>query len=315
MKTNKISVILTAMVLALSVGLTTSCRKDKKTEEEVDRDTSEAEDNGSSETITNDISNIGSQACESTNGQLNTYKMNGTESVYAPLLACATVSADLAAKIVTVTFNGSQCLDGRTRSGSLIYDYSQSITSGTFTPTRYRHPGFKCVITSQNYVVDSYTVIINNKTVTNTTPVGFNPSATNLSWNVTSNLSIIKPSNGGTITSSINRTKTLLNTNDNTVYVNESTPIAWSKARIGITGSASGTTANGLNYSANIVSQLVKDFGTCTTSNNRRAHFIQGVLNFTPGNKPTRTIDYGNGACDNAATVTINGNFYNITLR
>jgi hypothetical protein len=45
-----------------------------------------------------------------------------------------------------------------------------------------------------------------------------------------------------------------------------------------------------------------------------RKHFTQGVLEHTPSGKAMRTIDYGNGACDDQATVTINGNTYTITL-
>ena len=45
-----------------------------------------------------------------------------------------------------------------------------------------------------------------------------------------------------------------------------------------------------------------------------RRHFTQGVLEHTPAGKATRYIDYGNGVCDNKATVTINGNTYAITL-
>jgi hypothetical protein len=45
-----------------------------------------------------------------------------------------------------------------------------------------------------------------------------------------------------------------------------------------------------------------------------RRHFTQGLLQHTPGGKATRYIDFGNGACDSDATVTINGTNYNITL-
>ena len=43
-------------------------------------------------------------------------------------------------------------------------------------------------------------------------------------------------------------------------------------------------------------------------------NFTAGVLEHTPGGKATRYIDYGNGSCDDQATVTINGHVYTITL-
>jgi hypothetical protein len=92
-------------------------------------------------------------------------------------------------------------------------------------------------------------------------------------------------------------------------------PINWPQARIGITGSASGTTAAGNSYTANITSQLIRDFSCTPNSAQQHRHpFIQGTFQFTPSGKPTRTVDFGAGTCDLNATVTINGHTYNITL-
>lgn len=41
---------------------------------------------------------------------------------------------------------------------------------------------------------------------------------------------------------------------------------------------------------------------------------VEGELRLTPAGMDTRTLDYGNGACDAAATVTINKKDYEITL-
>jgi hypothetical protein len=59
----------------------------------------------------------------------------------------------------------------------------------------------------------------------------------------------------------------------------------------------------------NTASPLVKEIGF--------RHFTAGILNFTPGNLPTRSIDYGyvNGLRDNLARVTISGQSFTITLR
>jgi hypothetical protein len=37
-------------------------------------------------------------------------------------------------------------------------------------------------------------------------------------------------------------------------------------------------------------------------------------VEITPQNKPTRTINYGNGSCDGTFSVTVNGNTFSVTL-
>lgn len=305
MKTKQVILTLSTLVLAGSLMMT-GCRKKNKEEEEVDKDQTEASENNLAENMMNDVAGIGAQGSES--GATSTYRMDGTNDVF--MGPCSTVSLDVVAKTFTVDFGTTPCLclDGKMRSGKLIYDYSMSTT--TVTPIYYRTPGFKCSITSSNYVVDGYTVNISNKTIANTTPstipTGTNPG-TNLTWSVSANVSIVKPNNGGTVTWNCNRTKTLLNTNDPNCYKGQSNAIDWSKAKISLSGSASGTTASGNNYTSTI-SNLVRDFGGCKIAG--RYPFISGTIEFTPGTKATRYIDFGSGTCDNSGTITIKGITY-----
>lgn len=305
MKTKQLILTLSTVVLAGSL-MFTSCRKKNKEEEDVDKDQTEAAENNLAENMMNDVASIGSQGSES--GSLSTYRTDGTNDLF--MGPCATVSLNAVAKTFTVDFGTTPCLclDGKTRSGKLIYDYSMS--TNTVTPIYYRTPGFKCSITSSNYVVDGYTVNISNKTIANTTPstipTGTNPG-TNLTWSISANVSIVKPSNGGTVTWNCNRTKTLLNTSDPNCYKGQNTAIDWSKAKISLSGSASGVTASGNNYTSTI-SNLVRDFGGCKIAN--RYPFISGTIDFTPGTKATRYIDFGNGTCDNSGTITIKGITY-----
>jgi hypothetical protein len=73
-----------------------------------------------------------------------------------------------------------------------------------------------------------------------------------------------------------------------------------------IEGSTTGTSARGSSYSAVITTPLRKA--------NACPWIESGVVTITPRNKKTRTIDFGDGTCDNKATVTIEGKVYNITL-
>ncbi len=65
-----------------------------------------------------------------------------------------------------------------------------------------------------------------------------------------------------------------------------------------ITGSASGTDANSNAYSMTITKALTIDF-SC------QYHLTSGTIEVTPTGKATRVIDYGNGNCDDDATLTV----------
>jgi hypothetical protein len=291
--------------LILSVTMSViflSCKKDKSEE---DTDINSTADNSNAENIANDISIIGNQALDNLNNTISTYKLGIDQTNDAFVNTCASsVIVDTVVKKVTVTFNNSICADGRVRSGSLIFDYSQSLNGAT----KYRMPGFKCNVTALNYKVDGNLVTINSKSIQNTTASNFNPQSTNLTWVINSNLSITK-TDGSVVTWICTRNKTLLNTSDTNVYRGNNKPIVWALARVGITGSASGVTAQGINYNAVITSQLIRDF-TCSpnVAHVHRHPFIQGILEFTPEGKLTRRINYGSGTCDQEATVSI-GNF------
>ncbi|MFI5149775.1 MAG: hypothetical protein ACHQRM_08595 [Bacteroidia bacterium] len=293
----------------LALGLTMSSCKKSTPNNPASEETTTSSDNALAEHTVSDMTEMSAQASDGSSG-LASYRV---EPGYDPVLAlgCATVAYNAAAKTDTITFNGSMCMDGKTRSGQLILNWSGS-TGGA---VHYRDPGFSCSITSNNYVVNNYAVNINNKTVTNTTPSGFNPMTTNETWAINANISVTKPSGGGTFTWICSRVKTLLNTSDTSVFHGvgpTSRAITWSKARIGVTGSANGTTATGLTYTATITNQLIRDFGGCNISGQHP--FIKGTIQFTPSGHPTRTIDYGNGTCDLTYTVTVNGNTYTLTM-
>ena len=197
MKTKKLIFGLSAIVLAGSLMLT-SCKKSTATSTP-DTESGSAGDNTYAENTANDITNIGSQASESGGTSLSTYK-TGAE---AGIMLASNATLTIVGKVITVDFGptpGITCADGRVRSGQLIYNF----TASTVTPNVFRTPGFTFNVTTNNYVVDSYTVNVINKTVTNTTNPGFptnpTPANTNMTWNINANIQIIKPAGGGTIT-------------------------------------------------------------------------------------------------------------------
>lgn len=269
------------MVVATVGMLFTSCRRDK---DEKDTDTSSASDNALAEGTYNDVNNI---ADEAASGNLSSYLTPSPSDNKSILSACATITHDttVTPRILTIDFGTSNCLcnDGRYRRGIINVSYSG----------HYRDSASTHTISFTNYYVNDNQVL-GTKTVTNN---GHN-SAGHLSYSISVNGQIIKASGGGTITWTSTRTREWI--------IGESTLI-WNDDVYLITGSANGSNAAGVSYSMNITSPLRKEIGC--------RHLVSGQLSLTPSGKPTRYVDFGSGACDDQATVTINGNVYNITLR
>jgi hypothetical protein len=313
--------LLTVFAFATAV-LFLSCKKNNETTVTDDTDVAGAQDNALAENTSNDAVSMSSQATD--NGTIS--HRPGTSYQVQVLFGCVdSVTRNDSTKKVYIYFNNSVCTDGRIRTGTLTIDFSAS-TNGAM---HYRDPGFSMHITSSNYVVDGNQVTI-DKTVTNTTPVSFNPATTNATWHITSNIQIVKTNNAGTINWSCTRDLTLLNTSTTYPYLGNTSnncdpaicAIDWANARIGLTGSASGSRSSGETFTVTVTSQLVKDFrdtnnGGCTIYG--RHPFFMGSLDYTPGSKPTRHVDYGSDGsgnisnnCDLYAKVSlvVNGTTY-----
>ncbi|MBA2612617.1 MAG: hypothetical protein H0U95_11635 [Bacteroidetes bacterium] len=308
MKTSKIYLGLAITLIAGSITFS-SCRKKEKTPETpADNEQSTATDNNLAESTSSDIESMGSQVCESFT--MTTFRTSGNDII--SLAPCASVITNTATKSYTVDFGTTGCVgtDGRTRTGKLFFNYSGSTPA---TAIYYRNPGFKLVVTSSNYVVDGNAVTINNKTITNTTPAGA-PAGTNLTWLVSADISIAKANNGGNVSWTCTRVKELTNSFA-PCYNGQTTSINWTLAKIKINGDASGSNTKGESFTAH-ATNLVRDF-TCAPDNTKphRHPFISGTISYTPGSRPTRLIDFGNGACDFNGTITINGQTWSFTLQ
>jgi hypothetical protein len=301
-------IIFGAAVLVLAGSLMfTSCRKKKTEEEQPDQETATASDNANMENISADIDAMSGQASET-----GTVSLRGDGTGMLETAPGATVTG-YGSSTITVDFGaGVTGPDGRTRSGKLVFDLSGSSPS---TATYYRNPGFKVIVTSQNYVVDGNAVTINNKTIQNTTPVSVNSqtvySGVNLTWHITANISVT--SGTKTVSWVCDRTKELINTNDVNCYHGQLLPITWSKAIVRLNGTANGVNAKQEQYSVT-ATNLVRDFNCSPNTNPNRHPFISGTMDYKPGTRPTRHVDYGNGGCDNSALVTVNGVTYSMNL-
>ena len=228
-------------------------------------------------------------------GSLNNYKMENSSG----LLRCAELKFDTLNRMdkdtITLLFGdkaGNICADGRERKGKIIIMHERGLRA-------YRDSSSTHSITFENYYV-------NDNKVNGTKTVTRMRNATgHIIWKVEVNGSIVLANGGGTITWTSIRKRELLAGEQNGL-------INWNQAKWAVTGTAIGTTANGSTYSANIDSALIRDM-SCPIGLKR--HFTKGVLTFTPAGKLPRIINYGNGDCDDKATVTIKDKTYNITLR
>ncbi len=306
MKTNRIIFGASTLLLVGSM-MFTSCRKPDRQEETPDQETATASDNANMENISADIDAMGGQAAET-----GTVSLRGNGTGMLEMAPSATVTG-FNTSTITVDFGtGVTGPDGRTRSGKLFFDLSGCTPS---TSVYYRNPGFKVVITSQNYAVDGWSVSINNKTIQNTTPQSVNSqtvySGVNLTWKITANISATNGTK--TVTWICDRTKELINSNDVNCYHGQLLPITWSKAIVKLNGTANGVNGKSEQYSVT-ATNLVRDFNCSPNTNPNRHPFISGTIDYKPGTRPTRHIDYGNGGCDNGALVTVNGVTYSMNL-
>lgn len=282
MKTKTITLGLTVAAI-VSASFFSACKKKEK--EEKDSDTAGAADQSLASSTVNDMTSISDEAARTFS--VSSFKTADANGLLAASCASITVDTLTAAKTITVNFGATNCLcnDGRNRRGILIISFTG----------KYRDSLTVISVSPQNYFVNDNQVT-GSKTITNK---GHN-SAKHLVYEINANLQIIKANGGGTISWQSNRQREWL--------TGENTP-AWNDDMYAITGSASGTASNGNSFNSTITSPLIRNmsFGC-------RRHFTQGTLEHTPGGKATRYIDFGNGSCDDQATVTINGTTYTITL-
>ena len=199
---------------------------------------------------------------------------------------CANLTLDttVVPHVLTIDFGSTNCycLDGKFRRGSIVISFNG----------HYRDSGSVHTTVFNNYFV-------NDNQVTGTrvrTNNGKNTAGNyTISYNV--NASIILANSAGTIS---------WTTNIVTEWIaGYSTMSIWDDTYL-ITGTSSGTRLNGTAYTKTIITPLKKEM---------MCHFLEsGTVEIVRSNKPTITIDFGNGNCDALATATMNGITYNITL-
>jgi len=266
-------------LLILSIAFESACKKDR---DDLD-DTTAASDNEQSETFSNDVMNIADNAAKTGS---EGFRTSSAQEVYQALGKCATITHDTVAnpKNLTIDFGTANCLcgDGRNRRGKIIVTYIG----------RYFEIGAVKTMNFENFYRND-NKLEGTRTITNNS---LNTKG-RMNWTINAQNMKITKSNGKVHTWNSVRTRTMSAGNDTQTYTDDVYEI---------TGSASGVNANGFNYTANITKALHRAL-SCRWIDS-------GTIEITPEGKATRTVDFGNGSCDDQATVSVKKRTRNITL-
>lgn len=199
------------------------------------------------------------------------FKING---IYCPTAtATVTITGSNTATLEIDFGNGTNCIDGRVRSGTLQCQFNG----------KWSQEGSQVTITPTNYTVNSFPVLFTQTITNNGTNNDGNPN-----WDVVvTGASIVTTT--GTISWTSDR---------NTEWTaGDDTPTDATDNEYMVTGSANGTTRTQLNFTATITEPLhVKS--NC-------GNIVSGIIEIKPDTLQLRSLDYGEGVCDNIATLSI----------
>jgi hypothetical protein len=263
-------------VLGLGV-IATSC---KKNENNPDRDTTLSQDDALAQSIYDNVTNITDEAYS-----LKSSNLKSTEDLIF-IGPCATIWLDTTVDVHTIIidFGDENCLcnDGRYRRGKILVSFTG----------RYWHPGTVITTGFDNYFVNDNQVD-GTKVVTN---MGPNDSGHPV-FNIDVTGVIYLDNDGGTLSWNSERTREMVEGYD--------THTRWDDVYL-ITGNANGIRPNGITWDTEIVNPLRREL-VCR-------FIVSGTVNITPQGLSTRIFDFGDGECDNIATITIEGATYTIYL-
>ena len=225
----------------------------------------------------------------------------GAGVIYKPASPSGTLSPDSASrcftvtvspktahvfpKVVTIDFgNGCQGKDGKLRKGKIITVFTGPIFI----------PGSKASTTFDHYVVDSFKVE-GTHTVENTS------TSNKKAWSV-------KIVNGKVTNTETGFWRKRDGAREHQQTEGNGTPLYLLDDVFEITGNATGSNSNGNSWASETTGPLVRKY-SCQW-------LVKGGVKISRhSNTISAVLDYGDGSCDNKATITINGVSYLISLR
>jgi hypothetical protein len=276
---------LSKMVIGLAIlsfNFLDGCKKDSTTPPPVtsDKDVAvESRDVAQSEDVNNDIDNTIAEAMnEHGSGTLAERGNPGNSE-----LSCATVTRDSVAHTVTIAYNHCEGPHGHVRDGQIIITYQNG---------GYWDIGASWDVAFNNFYID-------DMHVTGTRHVAnIGPASNGMTWNINANLTFTNSNDNSTRTWNSTRTRTITQGYGDTICSNHIYVI-----------NGTATKANSANgHSADItITNLTRDL-SCQ-------YITAGTLDCVPNdNRPEKVINFGNGDCDDVATVTVNNHTFTIHL-
>lgn len=264
-------------ILAIALGLTfVGCQKDEDDSSNEEISTTSSKNNELADNLYSDMDNV-------VNITVTPLEEDETRSMLLKSdNSCADISFELSQDSsylteVVIDFGTGCDYQGRTRTGKIIITKTD----------RMRNVGAQTTITLEDYTVDGYAV---EGTKTNTTSsISLQEGSVTYTTEVR-NGKITAP-DGASFTWESDRT----------------TVIGILSGDITIKGTASGVNQLGIAYTVDIINDIVLKRG-CT-------YITQGTLEVNPEGFATRTVDYGDGTCDNIATVSVGDNSVQFEMR
>jgi hypothetical protein len=297
MKTVNMFTKSTAAVILIFALLLTACNKERSSggltdEAAVEAITNDNEADAAYDEVFNNTMGIGSEAGEDLGltagvGVFGRMEDNGYVSGRVDSQRCFTITVTpqqpgTFPKTVTLNF-GDGCLgrDGKLRKGKIITVYTGPM----------RISGSKATTTFDRYKVDSMAVegthIVTNNSLSNNKIFTTTVLNGKLSWD-----------SGRWVKWSTTRTVAQLEGNG--------TPNFPGDDLFAITGAGRGENSNSKSWAHEIIEPLIKKFSCRWIS--------KGIVHIRINDK-TGILNFGDGQCDNKATITVNGNTRTITLR
>jgi len=274
----KINLLLGFTLIFSLALLTTSCKKD---EEKVPAETSTTNDEALADRIFDNIGNISNEAYSQ-----ETSTTKSTDGARLFLGDCATITLDTLGYpfTLTVDFGTENCLceDGHYRRGQIIAHFTGP----------YWQPGTVITHTLNNYFVDDNGAE-GTRVVTN---VGPNTDG-DMEYHVQVDGEIFLANSDDHFSWTSTRTRLWIE-GYNTFTPNDDVYL--------ISGISAGIRANGETWARTTIEPLRLELDC--------RHIVSGILEITSSNGPLMTLDYGTGACDNEAYLTIFGVVYTIML-
>ncbi|HPE34528.1 MAG TPA: hypothetical protein PLI65_07010 [Bacteroidales bacterium] len=264
------------LIILISI---TSCKKEQN-----DSDLQEqtlAVDETIAETTFEEISEIGNQAYK-----LSVENLKSSDDLGDRLGDCVTITLDTTVMphVLTIDFGEENCLcrDGKWRRGKIIV---------TFTGHFYQTGA---VIT---HTLDNY--YVNDNWVQGT------KVKTNLGPNINGEPEFTSVVNGSI---TFNETGIVINWESEHLrtWIEGYNSIVWWDDVFLITGNGAHTHSQGGGFTRTITTPLRRE-SSCH-------HIVSGIVETVPLNRPTRILDYGDGTCDNLATLTVGNKTFVIRL-